>query len=55
MADMPVWGVLSIKLALAGLFAFLVYKYRKSLFKPLNVGMGLVVGVNLFWLITGVL
>jgi len=52
---MPVWGVLSIKLALAGLFAFLVYKYRRSLFRPLNIGLGLIVAFNLFWLVTGVL
>ncbi len=52
---MPVWGVMAIKLALAGLFAFLVYRYRRSLFKPLNIGLGLIVAFNLFWLLTGVL
>ena len=45
--SMPVWLLLLSKIALAVLFAFLVYKFRKLLFKPLNIGMGLIVAFNL--------
>jgi uncharacterized iron-regulated membrane protein len=45
--SLPLWATLSIKLALAGLIGFVVYKYRRKLFKPLNVGLGLVVAFNL--------
>ncbi len=44
---MPVWAVLSLKFGLAGLFAFLVHRYKRVLFKPLNVGLGLIVAFNL--------
>ena len=48
---MPVQFVLILKMAIAGLFAFLIFRYRKSLFKFLNVGMALIVVFNLFSLI----
>ena len=47
LGSMPLWLILLSKIALAILFAFLIYKFRKSLFKPLNIGMGLIVAFNL--------
>ena len=47
LGTMPVWGMLSVKMALVGLVAFLVYKYKRKLFKPLDIGMGLIVAFNL--------
>ena len=54
LGSMPLWAILAIKLLLAGLCAFLIYRYRRKLFKPLNIGMGLVVAFNLGVLIIGV-
>ena len=53
LGGLPVWAILAIKTVLAGLFAFLIYKYRRRLFKSLNIGMGLVVAFNLFTLAVG--
>ena len=50
---MPMWGMLAIKMGLAGLCTFLVYRYRRSLFKPLNIGLGLIVAFNLSWVVLG--
>ena len=47
LGPMSLWLLLLSKIALAVLFALLVYKFRKSLFKPLNIGMGLIVAFNL--------
>lgn len=43
----PVVVTLGFKFLLAGICCFLVYRHKRSLFRPLNVGMGVVVGVNL--------
>ena len=51
LSSMPVWSVLVFKMALVGLFAFLIYRYRGSLFKFLNIGMTLIVIFNLFSLV----
>lgn len=48
---MPIWAVLVIKMAIAGLLGFLVYRHRESLFKFLNLGMTLIVVFNLISLI----
>jgi hypothetical protein len=45
--SMPIWAILLVKTALVGLIAISVYKHRRPLFKSLNVGMGLIVGVGL--------
>ena len=42
----PIWAVLILKMSLVGGIAILVYKYRRPLFRLLNVGMGLVVAIN---------
>lgn len=44
---MPIWSVLLLKMALAGACAVVVYRCRRTLFRPLNAGMTLVVGFNL--------
>ena len=47
LGSVPVWGMLLLKMLLVGLIAMVVYRYKKKLFKPLNVGMGLIVAANL--------
>jgi len=47
LCSMPVWAMLSLKIGIVGLVALLIQRYRKSLFKPLCIGMGLVVAFNL--------
>ena len=42
----PVWGILILKMSIAGGVAILVYKYRRYLFRFLNIGMSLVVAIN---------
>jgi len=49
---MPVWAMLLLKLGLAGLFAFLVHRYKATLFKPLNIGLGCIVAFNLLSILT---
>lgn len=51
LGTIPVWAVLAVKMIIVGLIAFLIYKYKKSLFKFLNIGMTLIVVFNLFSLI----
>ena len=43
---MPVEVVLALKMGIALSIALLVYRYRSRLFKFLNLGMGVVVGIN---------
>jgi hypothetical protein len=43
----PVWAVLTLKMSLAVGIAILVYKYRSRLFRFLNIGMSLIVAINI--------
>jgi len=43
---MPIWGVMLLKTGLACLVAYLIYRFRQTLFKPLNIGMGGIVAFN---------
>lgn len=51
---MPIWGMLMVKMALVGLIALIVSKHMRRLFKPLNIGMGLIVVFNLLMVLMGV-
>jgi len=55
LSSMPLWEVLVLKMCLAGLLAFIVYKRRERLFKPLNTGMGIIAGFNLLLILTGMI
>jgi hypothetical protein len=43
----PAWAILTLKMSLAVGIAILVYKYRRHLFRLLNIGMGLVAAINI--------
>jgi len=43
---MPVWAMLTMKMLLAAMVALLVWKWRAKLFRPLNIGMALIVAFN---------
>lgn len=49
---MPVGAVLTLKCCLALAIGALVYRYRSHLFKFLNAGMGVVVGINMIPLVS---
>lgn len=51
---MPIGAALTIKMALATLFAFWIYKYKRRLLKFLNIGLGLIVGYGLVVLILAI-
>lgn len=45
--SMPTWAVLALKMTIVVGIAALVYKYRRHLFKYLNIGMGIIVTINI--------
>jgi len=47
MGSVPIWAILALKMSIAVGIAILVYKYRRRLFRFLNIGMSLVVAINI--------
>lgn len=47
LGSVPTWVLLILKMSIAVGIAILVYKYRRHLFRFLNIGMSLVVAINI--------
>ena len=44
---MPIWAGILLKMGIVGVIAYWVFRYRRGLFKLLNVGMGIIVMLNM--------